>query len=72
MKGLPKRTLVVAEVFLEGRWISMGSVKTNKAGRALLPAFKSTKAGAFTVRLVTAMRPVSYLTIKVTSVRGNT
>ena len=49
--GLPKSTLVTVRAKIDGQWVVIGKVRTNKKGVATLPPFLAAKAGAYPVEI---------------------
>ena len=51
VKSLPKSVKLTATIVINGKSVSLGTVKTTSAGAATLPAFSAAKAGTYIVQL---------------------
>ena len=64
VKGLAPNTLVIAEVKLAKKWVSLGSARTKANGRVALPAFQASLAGRYVIRL-TSVGTASFIAVVV-------
>lgn len=51
---LPARATTTVRIRIDGRYVTLGTVRATAAGRAVLPAFLSTEPGTFLIRLTPA------------------
>ena len=52
-------------LFVGGKWVTLGTVKTDASGRATLPAFRPTKVGTYTVRITDAAGVARFVKVAV-------
>ena len=63
VSGLPRSTATTVRARVDGRYVLVGTVRSTKTGRALLPAFAPPEAGTYLVRLTPAGKRPLYLRI---------
>ena len=49
--GLPRNSSVQTAIKLDGKWVQLGTVKVNDKGFVVLPAFRVTQPGTYSLRL---------------------
>ena len=54
LQGLPKKASLTAKVKINGQWVTLGKVKSSKAGKVTLPSFSANAGGTYLVQLVAA------------------
>ena len=54
VKSLPKNLKLNAAIVINGKAVSLGSIKTSSSGVANIPAFSAAKSGTYTVQLSTS------------------
>lgn len=63
--GLSPSDRETVSLFVRGKWVTLGTVKTDATGRATLPAFRPTKAGTYNVRITDAAGVSRYVKVVV-------
>ena len=61
MNGLPKSSAITVQIRWGGRYYDLGAIRTTSRGAATLPAFTSTRAGTYLVKLSPAAGAARYV-----------
>jgi hypothetical protein len=85
VSGLPANTSVVVGIRVisgsrpqnvlsllraKSSFVSIGTTRSNAAGRVKVPAFKATRPGVYTIQLSTPAGKAYYVNVKVTAKKG--